>query len=84
MTSPFDICRQLDGIASRDGSAPVILACRRAAQALRAGRPGAQHRVLAELQGVSVVDSARPAVLSVLRWARGETPYQNRALNIPK
>ena len=34
MTSPQDICRQLDGIAARDPRAPVIAACRRAAQAL--------------------------------------------------
>lgn len=84
MTSPQDIVRQLDAIAHRDGSAPVILACRRAAQALRAGREGAQTAVLAELQGVSVADSVRPAVQSVLRWAAGQTPYQNRALTVPQ
>lgn len=84
MTSPFDICKQLDGIASRDGSAPVIAACRRASMALRAGREGAQHAVLAELQQLAVAESARPAVQSVLRWASGQAPYQNRALTIPK
>ena len=84
MTSPFDICRQLDGIAARDGSAPVILACRRAAQTLRAGREGAQHAVLAELQALTVTESARPAVQSILRWASGQTTYQNRALHVPQ
>lgn len=84
MTSPFDICRQLDGIAKRDGSAPVILACRRAAQALRAGREGAQTAVLAELQQLTVAESARPAVQSVMRWASGQTAYQNRALHVPQ
>ena len=84
MTSPQDICRQLDGIAARDPRAPVIAACRRAAQALRAGREGAQTAVLGELQALAVSESARPAVQSVMRWASGQTPYQNRALNIPK
>lgn len=82
--SPMDICRQLDGIAARDPRAPVIAACRRAAQTLRAGRAGAQLAVLAELQALTVAENVRPAVQSIVRWASGQTAYQNRALNIPK
>ena len=64
--------------------APVIAACRRSALLLRAGRPGAQTAVLSELQQLAVAEVARPALQGVLRWARGEAPYMNRALNVPK
>lgn len=82
--SPQAVCRQLDGIAARDPRAPVIAACRRSALLLRAGREGAQHAVLAELQQLTVAENVRPAVQAVLRWASGQTAYQNRALTIPK
>lgn len=81
---PLDIIRQLDGIARRDPRAEVIGACRRAAQTLRAGREGAQLAVLGELQQLAVAESVRPALQGVLRWASGQTAYQNRALTIPK
>ena len=82
--SPQDVIKQLDGIARRDARAEVIGACRRAAQTLRAGREGAQLAVLGELQGLSVAESVRPAVQSIVRWAAGQTAYQNRALTIPQ
>lgn len=81
---PHDVIRQLENIAARDPRAQIIGACRRAAQALRAGREGAQHAVLAELQQLTVAENVRPAVQAVLRWASGQTAYQNRALTIPK
>ena len=84
MSQPHDVIRQLENIAARDPRAQIIGACRRAAQALRAGREGAQHAVLAELQQLTVAENVRPAVQAVLRWAAGVTPYQNRALTIPK
>ena len=82
--SPQDIVRQLDGIARRDPRGEVIAACRRSALLSRAGRPGAQTAVLSELQQLAVAEVARPALQGVLRWARGEAPYMNRALNVPK
>lgn len=80
MSQPQEIVRQLDFIAARDPRAQVIGACRRAAQALRAGREGAQLAVLSELQHLDAAESVRPAIQSIVRWASGQTAYQNRAL----
>ena len=47
-------------------------------------RSGAHAAVLGELEQLAVAEVARPALQGVLRWARGEAPYMNRALNVPK
>lgn len=78
--SPQDAIRQLEGIARRDPRGEVIAACRRCSAQLREGRAGVHGAVLGELLQLSVTESARPALRSVLAWAQGQTPYMNRAL----